>query len=82
MKIENISIGDEVVYIPKHLLMGEKANMIKEENLGVVTSKNDTYVFVRYKGNTGSQATLPEDLFTLENRPDLKEKLIMGTNSG
>jgi len=75
MKTELINIGDEVVYIPKHLLVGEKSQMVKDENLGVVTSKNDTYIFVRYNGNTGSQATRPEDLYTLKNRPDLIEKL-------
>lgn len=74
MKIEDISIGDQVVYIPKHLLMGSKALMVKHENLGTVTSKNDLYVFVRYVGKSHSQATI-EDLFTLRNRPDLIEKL-------
>lgn len=29
---------------------------------GVITSVNDTYVFVRYGSNQGSQATRPEDL--------------------
>jgi len=75
MKIELINIGDEVVYIPRHLLIGKKEEMVKEENLGVVTSKNDTYVFVKYKNNEGSQATKPDDLYTLRNRPDLIAKL-------
>jgi hypothetical protein len=29
---------------------------------GVITSVNSTYVFVRYRGDTGSKATYPEDL--------------------
>lgn len=29
---------------------------------GVITSVNDTYVFVRYRGDFGSKATRPEDL--------------------
>lgn len=76
MKLEFINVGDPVVYIPRDLLVGERSEMIKDENLGVVTSKNDTYVFVRYKDKTGSQATQPEDLFTLKNRQDLIDKIV------
>lgn len=43
--------------------------------IGIVTSKNDTYVFVRYFGNTGSKATKPEDLYSLHERLDLCIKL-------
>jgi len=77
MRHEDIKDGDFVVYIPKHLLTGPKDEMIQDRNLGVVTSKNDTYVFVRYPmiNNTGSQATRASDLFTLRNRPDLIEKI-------
>lgn len=75
MNLKDIKEGDEVVYIPKYLLMGDKSKMVKTENLGIVTSKNETYVFVRYKNNTGSQATLPEDLYSLKNRPDLSTLL-------
>lgn len=71
MRHEDINIGDEVVYIPRHLLTGKKEEMVKDENLGIVTSKNDSYIFVRYKDKTGSQATSANDLFTLRNRPDL-----------
>ena len=70
MKHEDINIGDEVVYIPRHLLAGPKEKMVVEENIGIVTSKNDLYVFVRYK-NAGSQATLANELYALRNRPDL-----------
>lgn len=75
MKLEDIKTGDEVVYIPKYLLTGDKNQMIKEENLEIVTSKNDYFVFVLFKGKNGSQATKAEDLFALRNRPDLIAKL-------
>jgi hypothetical protein len=76
MTIDDIQIGDKVVYIPKHLLIADTHDIIKTENLGVVTSLNDTYVFVRYKGKSHSQATKPEDLFSLKNRPDLADQII------
>lgn len=69
MKLDNIEAGDPIVYIPKH------ENKIKEKNIGVVTSKNEMYVFVRYLGHETSQATRHEDLYCLKNRPDLMEKL-------
>lgn len=75
MRLEDISIGDEVVYIPHHLLTGEKDKMVENKNLGVVTAKNDRFVFVRYLGKEGSEATNPTDLFTLANRDDLREIL-------
>ena len=71
MKHEDINVGDNVVYIPRHLLSGPKENMFKNENIGVVTSKNDKYIFVRYRDKSGSEATSANDLFTLRNRPDL-----------
>lgn len=74
MRHEDIEIGDKVVYIPKHLLHGPKYLMVEDKNLGVVTSKNDKYIFVRYLGQ-GSEATNADDLFTLKNRPDLIERL-------
>ena len=67
--------GDKVVYIPKHLLIGNKRDMIKAKNIGKVTSKNEHYVFVQYRGCLQSQATRVQDLYFLHNRPDL-EKLI------
>ncbi len=65
----------EVIYIPKHLLSGERHLMEKHENLGVVTSKNEKYVFVKYLGKTTSNATSPKDLYFIDNRPDLKSIL-------
>jgi hypothetical protein len=75
MKLDQINVGDQVIYIPEYLLIGPKCEMEKRENLGTVTSKNERFVFVRYLGNTGSQATDPNDLFTIRNREDLKEIL-------
>lgn len=75
MRSEDINIDDPVLYIPEHLLTGPKENMIKHEHLGVVTSKNGNYIFVRYKGSQCSQATRADDLYTIRNRPDLIEIL-------
>ena len=71
----DIEIGDKVVYIPDYLLKGPAKDRIQDKNLGVVTSKNDTFVFVRYANGTNSQATSPEDLFSLRNRPDLANNI-------
>lgn len=67
--------GDRVVYIPKYLLMGDRDKMIKEKNLGVVSSINKKFVFVRYKSNNTAEATEPKDLYFINNREDLIEKL-------
>lgn len=67
--------GDKVLFIPEHLLLGDKENMLDYKNLGIVTGKNDTYVFVKYRGELRSQATSPKDLYFLHNRPDLEELL-------
>ena len=75
MRIEDINPGDKVVYIPNHLLMGSKDEMVQDNNLGVVTSKNDNFVFVRYLNKTNSEATDANDLYSLKNRPDLAERL-------
>jgi hypothetical protein len=75
MRLEDIKVDDKVVYIPDYLFMGDKTEMVKDENLGIVTSMNDTFVFVRYLGKNNSQATRAEDLYSIKNRPDLIEKL-------
>jgi len=78
MRIEDIKTGDPVIYIPKYSLIGDKSKWDNENLLGIVTSKNERYVFVRYKNTADtSQATTPEDLYSLYNRPDLMEKLGM-----
>ncbi len=68
-------IGNEVIYIPKYLLEGDRDFMEKNENLGVVTSTNKRYVFVKYLGKDTSEATNPNDLYFIENRTDLIEIL-------
>jgi hypothetical protein len=71
MKIENIKEGLPVVYVLNYLHGKE----IKDDQLGIVSSVNDTYAFVKYKTSQSTQATNPEDLFPIHNRPDLIERL-------
>ena len=52
-------IGNAVVYWDDHHDHAEQ---------GVVTSVNDTYVFVRYGSDSHSKATRPEDLTPLGGR--------------
>jgi hypothetical protein len=75
MELNKIKIGDKVVFIPHHLLIGDKNAMVQEKNLGIVTSVNDHFAFVRFNNQTGSEACKANDLFTLDNRPDLQELL-------
>ncbi|MEJ7647398.1 MAG: hypothetical protein WKF87_22585 [Chryseolinea sp.] len=76
MNHNSIKVGDFVVYIPKHLLIGDRDKMIEDNNLGIVTSKNDNYIFVAYPGQgLRSMATKAEDLFTLRYRKDLVNKI-------
>lgn len=46
-------VGCKVVYRSLHLSVSEQGDE------GVITSVNDTWVFVRYGSQTGSQATSP-----------------------
>ena len=72
MKLEELVKGTPVVYIPGHLFTKE----IEDEQLGIVSSSNDHFAFVRYKGNENNpQATDPNDLYRLTNRPDLINRL-------
>jgi hypothetical protein len=50
---EPFSVGDAVVYRPRH---GGRAED------GVVVGKNDHFVFVLYHGDGTAKATSPEDL--------------------
>ena len=60
MKLEQIDVGMHVVYVPKHA-QGNLQHCDCEH--GVVTSKNDTYVFVKFKPwHAHGQACNPEDL--------------------
>ena len=56
MRIEDAEVGRAVVYTP---YKGCPPDALEE---GIITSKNDKYVFVRYGSNYHSKATSPEDL--------------------
>lgn len=56
MKIEDAEIGGKVIYKPFTV---NKDNPIEE---GVITSKNDYYVFVRYGSDIYSKATRAEHI--------------------
>ena len=69
-KLEDFHKGMRVMYLPNHA-NGDKNH--KDRQYGVVSSKNDTYVFVKYdclacQMVTGdepytAQATLPKNLY-------------------
>jgi len=64
MKLEDCKDGMEVLYVPHHA-HGDKSHSDCEH--GIVSSKNDTFVFVRYYHKNGglklhAQATDPNDL--------------------
>lgn len=52
MKLSEAEVGRKVVYTPRH---GAKED-------GVITSKNDRFVSVRYGNDVHSKATNPEDI--------------------
>lgn len=54
--IETVEIGQIVVYTPSYLTPGDNPEF------GIVTSKNDTYIFVKYGRDFQSKATRPRDL--------------------
>ena len=70
----NFRFGNKVVYIPHHLLIGLREDMVQNANLGYVTGWSVGYVFVRYNQGKNNQckATNPKDLYWLDNRQDLK----------
>jgi hypothetical protein len=55
VKLEDAQIGMKVIYTPHK---GCKPEQLEE---GVVTSKNDKFVFVRYGADYCSKATCPDD---------------------
>jgi hypothetical protein len=71
MEHTDIKLGMNVVYIPRHLLLGLRNEQIKEENIGVVTSINESYIFVKFKKSNYPNAVNTRDLYSLSNRPDL-----------
>lgn len=46
MRIEHINLNDAVVYLPYHKLMDN--SKIEDNQLGIVTSKNDKFVFLTF----------------------------------
>jgi len=63
LTVDDLNEGDSVVYVPRH----KQANVTHEDcEPGVVKSKNDTYVFVRFYAGSelkeNAQACKPEDL--------------------
>lgn len=56
MELSKVKVGKKVVYIPFRGCGEEQ----KEQ--GIITSKNDKYVFVQYGLDTHSKATNPMDL--------------------
>jgi len=56
MKLKDVKIGMKVIYIP---YKGCKSDQLEE---GVVTSKNNKFIFVRYGAEYISKATDPDDI--------------------
>jgi hypothetical protein len=52
--VKDFVVGEFVTYIPSY--------STGHRERGIVTSTNNTYVFVRYDGDTGSKATYPANL--------------------
>lgn len=73
------SKGDYVVYFPRHYKKF-KGRTEMDEDLGIVSSKNNKYVFVEYLNKNHSQATNPKDLCFLFCRPDLIKRIIENKN--
>jgi hypothetical protein len=59
MTLAEIRVGMRVLYVPGHA-HGQRYHPDCEQ--GIVTSKNEVYVFVRYGGKNHSEATDPADL--------------------
>ena len=72
MKLENLKEGMPVIYLPLHK---DRSEPIADNQLGIVSSTNHRFAFVIYLGSNGSQATNPDDLYSLDNRPDLIHRL-------
>jgi hypothetical protein len=56
------NVGRGVVYNPEVGLRRELGYGHDRQEDGVITSVNDTYVFVRYTGDQTAKATRPEQL--------------------
>jgi hypothetical protein len=65
MTLDEAERGMFVIYIPGHA-HGDRKH--KDCEHGVITSKNDANIFVRFRGST-SQACTPSDLVQLTDKP-------------
>ena len=59
LTLDDFEPGDPVTYVPYHA-HGDRGH--KDCEHGVVSSTNDTYVFVRFKNHLNGQACKPDQL--------------------
>lgn len=59
LTVDDFNVDDTVMYVPRH-----KQGNFTESDLhhGVVTSKNNRFVFVRFEDKKRSEACYPNDL--------------------
>lgn len=60
--IDSFNEHDTVKYVPAHA--NQNINHCDVED-GIVTSKNDTYVFVKFVGQSNSKACSPNNLYII-----------------
>jgi len=65
--------GEHVYYVPANR-RNEKHEFLEIKNMGVVSSSNEMFVFVKYAGSESSQATQAMDLYSFESDRELVEK--------
>jgi hypothetical protein len=63
----NFAIGDRVIYVPAHA-RGDSSH--PDIEVGTVTSRNATIVFVRFGDDTQSKGCYPRDLFHDDSPPN------------
>jgi hypothetical protein len=62
--IDDFSEGDPVAYIPPHYQAKDPDDQSYQyAEYGKVSSKNDTYVFVRFGTDTTGKSCYPRDLY-------------------
>lgn len=69
--LARLKVGDPVIYYPDYM----QGKPITNSQLGIVSSLNDTYAFVKYDGTDTAQATKPTDIYLLYHRPDLMSRI-------
>lgn len=68
--------NDKVIYIPCHLLINDKTHINNSQNFGIVISKNEKYIFVKFIGCNSTHAIRPEHLYFLDDITALKKLLL------